>query len=56
MMVLGAIEITVIIGWSPFGIGWDWQAGAYLLGYAVLAFLHGGEVWGLKSSQSSSRS
>jgi hypothetical protein len=53
MMVLGAIEITVIIGWGPFGKGWEWQAIAYLLGYAVLAFLHGGEVWALKSSRSS---
>jgi hypothetical protein len=53
IMVLGGIELAALVRWSPFGAGWDWQATAYCMGYGVLAVLHGGELWSVRSQRSS---
>lgn len=53
VMVLAATKFGAALYWSPFARGWDWQMIANMTGYSALLVLHCGEVWGLRSSQSS---
>jgi hypothetical protein len=51
--VLFCVALVGTLRWSPFRQGWDWQATSYICGYAALTFLHMGELWLPRSSNSS---
>ena len=55
ILILLALELVALLRWSPFHLGWDWQARAYTTAYLVLAALFGGELlWkSLKKPRSS---